>query len=378
VAFVQQLPEHVAFWLAVEKDQKYAKDGYVKHVWDYSIDFTGPSDDMQLIAPIVRETGHPLFVKTETGIGLEVFQFPYVPAMQHLADKWQCVRNLRPTGVQQSWLFFGMFGSRAEELAMWAAYSPLNRDEFLHQIAVRDFGPEVAGGVMAAWDHMSKAVTHIPAVTLTTYYIGPSYLGPAHPLVPHKGDPIPEVFYGYLYYLQELDETFSHRQLDQTKTSLVMDTLPETARQIGIEWEGESDGWDIVIAEYARAAEEARQAWEAIQHVEQLARTSADQQNLHEEMLLIELVYRTQWSCENALRFLQARRNYEGGANTNAREEMIRVARIERENALAACHIYTEAPWLDLAERTDGKFSHCADMIATKVDWIDETLDSSW
>jgi len=57
---------------------------------------------------------------------------------------------------------------------------------------------------------------------------------------------------------------------------------------------------------------------------------------------------------------------------------MIRVARIERVNALAACHIYAEAPWLDLAERTDGKFSHCADMIARKVDWIDETLDSSW
>jgi hypothetical protein len=377
VEFVRQLPEHVAFWLAVEKDQKYVKDGYVKHVWDYSIDFTGPSDDMQLVAPIVRETGHPLFVKTETGIGLEVFQFPYVPAMQHLADKWQCVRDLRPTGVQQSWLFFGMFGSRAEELAMWAVYSPLARDEFLRHIAVRDFGPEAADAVLAGWRHMSEAVTHIPAVTLTNYYIGPSYLGPAHPLVPQRGDPIPDVFHGYLFYLQELEETFSHRQMDETRTSLVMDVLPESAKQIGIEWEGESDGWDIVITEYTRAAQKARQAWEALRQAEPLIRTTADQQNLREEILLTELVYRTQWSCENVLRFLQARRDFERDSNLNAQAEMHRVAQIERENALAACHIYAEAPWLDLAERTDGTFSRCADMIATKVHWIDEYLDSS-
>jgi hypothetical protein len=56
---------------------------------------------------------------------------------------------------------------------------------------------------------------------------------------------------------------------------------------------------------------------------------------------------------------------------------MRRIARIERENALAARHIYMEAPWLDLAERTDGKFSYCADMIAVKVHWIDEYLELS-
>ena len=377
VAFVRQLPEHVAFWLAIEKDQQYQKDGYVKHVWDYSIDFTGPSDDMKRIAPLVHQTGHPLFVKTETGIGLEVFQFPYVPAMQHLADKWQCVRDLKPTGVQQSWLFFGMFGSRAEELALWAAYQPQKRDEFLHQIAIRDFGPATAEMVLDAWNLLSEAVTHLPAVTLTNYYIGPSYLGPAHPLVPRQGDAVPDEFYGYLFYLQELEETFSHRQMDETRTSLVMDTLPETARQVGIEWEGESDGWDIVIAEYTRAAESARQAWQKLREAEIVAHTAADQQNLREETLLTEVFYRTQWSCENVLRFLQARRNLERDADESAVNEMRRIARIERENALAARHIYTEAPWLDLAERTDGKFSHCTDMIAAKVHWIDEYLELS-
>jgi hypothetical protein len=91
---------------------------------DYSIDYTGPSPEIQQLAVFAHETGRPLFVKSETGIGLEVFQFPYVPAMQHLARKWQGVRSLKPQGVHQAWLFFGMAGTRAEELGLWAAYEP--------------------------------------------------------------------------------------------------------------------------------------------------------------------------------------------------------------------------------------------------------------
>jgi hypothetical protein len=53
---------------------------------------------------------------------------------------------------------------------------------------------------------------------------------------------------------------------------------------------------------------------------------------------------------------------------------MKRIARVERKNALAAAPSYREAPWLDLAARTDGKFTPCAEMIAEKVKWIDEFL----
>jgi hypothetical protein len=370
VEFIHALPEHVALWLAIEKDQHYRKGDYVKHVWDYSIDFTGPSDVMRLASRIAHETGHRLFVKTETGIGLEVFQFPYVPAMQQLADKWQRVRELAPFGVQQSWLFFGMFGSRAEELGLWAAYGGFPRDEFLRRIAMRDFGSGAAEQVTSAWAHMSEAVRHLPCVTLTNYYIGPSFLGPAHPLVPQKGDEIPDVFDGYLFYLQEAEETFSRRQIEKARTCLVMDSLPDTARAVSVAWDGDSDGWDIVIREYAAAAGEAEVAWEQLQHAQALARTPADQANLREELLLTELVYLTQRSCEHVLRFLQARRAHEQG-DASAWDEMKRVAALERENALAAVHVYDEAPWLDLAERTDGKFSRCADMIAAKVAWID-------
>lgn len=388
---VRQLPEGVAIYHHIEKDQHLRKDGYTKVIWDYSIDFTGPSDNMREVAALAHETGRPLFVKTETGIGLEAIQYPYLPAMQRLADKWQRVRELAPAGVQQSWLFYGMFGTRAEELGLWAAYAgDMERDDFLRRMATRDFGPDAVEAVLASWACMSRAVGHIPCLSLPMYYIGPSFLGPCHPLVPEKrrqdageaqlltpsqGAEVPEEFHGILFYLQELEETFSRRQTDEMKTCLVMDQLPDTAATVFMSWEGGGDGWDIVIREYARATAAAEAAWRYLQQAEPHTRTAQDKQNLREETLLTELIYRTFATCERTVRFLLARRNYEQTGDETCREEMRQLAVLERENALAALPIYREAPWLDLAERTDGKFTPCAEMIAAKVRWIDAFLE---
>jgi|GEM_PF-1660837 len=373
--FIRRLPPNVIVDHQIEKNHVLPKYGYRKHIWDYSIDFTGPSDELRHIAATVRDSGHRQFIKSETGIGLETFQFPYVPAMQRLAEKWQHVRDVRPAGVQQSWLFFGMFGSRAEELGLWAAYAPeMSRDAFLRRIASRDFGPRAADTVVASWESMSRAMGHLPCICLQTYYIGPSYLGPAHPLVPAKGATVPDVFDAYLFYLQEGEETFSRKQIEEARTSLVMADLPATARSVAMEWDDPSDGWDIVIREYAIASAEAEDAWKKLRLAATLGETESDQARLREELLLSELVYRTMVSCENTVRFLQARRDWEERGEQAARAEMERVARWERQNALDAVHIYQEAPWLDIAERTDGIYNPCAEMIAAKVAWIDEFL----
>ncbi len=370
---VRQLPDGVAVFHHVEKDQQHRKPGYTKHIWDYSIDFTGPSDNLREIARVTRERGLPLIIKTETGVGLEVFQFPYVPALQHLADKWERVRELKPSGVHQSWLFFGMFNSRAEALGLWAAYGgELGRDEFLRRLARRDFGPQAAGHVLRAWEEMSRAVQHLPVICLTIYYVGPSFLGPAHPLAVAKSGALPDVFHGHLFYLLEHEESFSHGPIDQARTCLVMDALPD-ARALGIQWEGPGDGWDIILGEYQVAARQARAAWQHLQDAAAVVSAAADRANLREEALLTELVYRTFRSCAATIEFLSARQQLEKG-DGSALEAMKAVARDERQNALDAVPLYRQAPWLDTAARTDGRFASCVDMIEAKVRLIDEFL----
>ncbi|MEI6521039.1 MAG: hypothetical protein WCO98_13510, partial [bacterium] len=368
IPFIKEMPQGIDFFLSVEKDQMYQKNGYIKHIWDYSIDFTGPSDNILLTAEACTKAGRPLFLKTETGIGLEVFQFPYVPAMQRLSEKWQNVRNLHPKGVHQSWLFFGMCNSRAEALGLWAAYAPeMTSDEFLLKIAIRDFGHDAAATVIKSWEYMSKSMGNLPVLMINDYYIGPSFLGPSHPLIPEKGMNISPVFDGYLFYLQELGETFSHSNIDETRKCLAIDEInPSNGMPIPLPDELRTS-MEILRDKYNESAINARLAWETLKTTEPLLHTTADHQNYREEVLLTELIYRTIFACSNTVKFIMARDN--GDILT-----MRAVAINEKANALSAIPIYQQAPWLDYTMRIDGYYSPAADMIKEKVRMIDEWL----
>ena len=371
---IKALPKGSGFINQIDRKHRYEKDGYSKFIWDYSIDFIGPSDQITKQAEMVKFRDLPLFLRTETGIGLEVFQYPYVPAMQRLADKWQVVRDLKPQGVHQAWLFFGMFGSRAEELGLWAAYgADMSRDEFLRSMAVRDFGPDAVEAVMKAWQYISNAMGHLPSLLLGNYYIGPGFLGPAHPLVPNRDDEVPEVFSAALFYLQEGEETFS-RARNVIKTSLVMTDIPETARDIGVDWDGPGDGWDIVLREYEMAMESTKDAVRLLLKAEKQATNPRDTENLREERLLAELIYRTFLTSMHVVEFYYRRRLFEADGDERHRKRMRRIAQHELDSSRTARHIYDDAPWLDLAERTDGSYSSCSKMLYAKMTLIQEFL----
>jgi hypothetical protein len=224
---------------------------------------------------------------------------------------------------------------------------------------------------------MGQAVRRLPVMLLSNYYVGPNFLGPCHPLIADKTRPVPEEFHAHLFYLQEGEETFSRRQLDEARACLAMTELPATARNIGMEFEGDGDGWDIVLGEYRQAVNHAYSSWKHLQAAAAACRTGADRVNLDEEMLLTELVYRTFRAVRNTLEFLLARRNLDAGHPT-ADDEMRRVARDERENAFEAATIYEKAPWLDPSMRIDGFYRPAAEMIRKKIEMLDEFLASRY
>jgi hypothetical protein len=131
--------------------------------------------------------------------------------------------------------------------------------------------------------------------------------------------------------------------------------------------------WDVVAREYGVAAREAKVAWQLMQQALALGRTAADRHALQEELWLTELIYRTFLACEHVVHFLQARDRYEAGTEA-ALTDMRRIATRERDNAAAALPIYQQARWLDINERTDGKYSSCVEMITEKVAWIDRFI----
>lgn len=357
---------------AVDKDSLYdgrtiyQKPGYRKSIWDYSLEVEEPTEYAKSAAQYAHEDNRVFIAKTETGIGIETMQLPYVPALPHLARKWEGVRRLRPDGVHQAWLFYGHHHSRAERLAAWAVYRENQPARaFLEELARADFGPAAASGVLTCWSRFGRAIKHLPCVHLGPYYQSPSFFGPCYPFFPESAAPVPEIFHVSLYYLQEHGRTFSPRQIEDCRVSMTMDQFPATPSGLGIDLDP-GLGWEVVVEEYAQAAREGRLGWEALAAVADDLESPQDRHNWEEEMALAELTWRTFLSCEHAVRFLDARRRWEETGDGRAWREMTDAARDEMKNAKAALPIYKAAPWLDPSARVDGIFPPAADCIAEK------------
>lgn len=354
----------------IDKDHCLKKEGYNKRIWDYSVDFVGPSDRILVQSNACRSRGLPLFVKTETALGLEAIHMPYVPSLHRLAQKWQNVRDLEPDGVLQSWMFYGMWGSRAEELGWWTSWHPeMSAEECVEILARRDFGPAYAA-VLEAWEAVSRAVSHLPCIP--PYFAGPWFLGPAHPLLTKEMDQLPDEFMGTLYYLQENEESLSRARLD-IPTSLVLNELPESPRSWGFQAYDKEGAWEGFMAEMGTALDESAKAFRVISKAENSDLVGHDRKRLHEEVLHVEFFHRTLISVVNALEFLMIRDRGE----TPDPGRMEAVVRDELENALLARHIYDEAPWLDISLRVDAGFPSSRKILETKIGLLRSHIDGS-
>ena len=360
LALIESLPGDVGLLSEIDKDHFMKKEGYTKRIWDYSVDFTGPSDRIKAQERACRSRGLGFFVKSETAIGLEAIHMPYVPCLQRLGEKWSNVSGLGPDGVLQSWMFFGMWGSRAEELGWWRRWRPEKTlEEALNTMASRDFG-SAWGSVVEAWKATSQAVSHLPCIP--PYFNGPWFLGPAHPLL--FGNEVPQEFMGALYFLQENEVSLSRARLDAL-SSLVLEEVPDSPRNWWFLNESGGNDWDAFIAELGLAVNNSQRAFNIISDALKMDLSSGDASRLKEEALHIEFFHRTMLSIKNTLGFLLA----EPGEG-----RMVHAGR-ELENAEAAWHLYEEAPWLDLSLRRDAGFPPSMEMLKSKINILKEHLD---
>lgn len=367
---LEGMSRNIGLLTTIDKDQWMQKDGYKKKIWDYSIDYTGPADNTINQAAAIRKRDMRLYIKNETALGLECIQFPYVPSIQRIGEKWQSVRSMEPEGVLQSWMFFGMWGSRAEELGWWTAWHPeLSVSEVVDRIARRDFGDNAAR-LVVVWAKMSEAVSHLPCIP--QYFTGPGFIGPAHPLLFDPDEPVPDLFHALLYYLQENEESFSDMVIE-AKHSLVTAKIPLPFLSYVIQPDQGQDLMDLVIGEYGLAVSAARQAAEIIAGLEPPA-DLVGAEILREERVLVGCIYRTFRSTWNTMRFLHTRDLYLQDGQPGMYEALLEIAKDELENARQAKPLFEDAPWLDLSLRVDGKFPSSLQMIDAKIKMLEAEL----
>ncbi len=188
----------------IDKDHLYRKDGYVKNIWDYSIDFLGPSDRFKAMKAAVEKRGLKLCCKTETSVSLEFHSVPYIPCLQRWGERMDIIRAQKPASIYYAYDIAGFTRSRSEELASRLSWEPAGTASGeIRKIAEREFGPKAAAGVIEGWKLFSEAIGHCSFLT-HNYYRGPSFIGAAQPLMLREEN-MPEKLSGRFFYLAEED-----------------------------------------------------------------------------------------------------------------------------------------------------------------------------
>jgi hypothetical protein len=130
---------------------------------------------------------------------------PQIPCMDRWFDRAEAFATC---GADGAWIFPAFrpfYGTSAAEINKFVWWKPVSeREALLNDLARRIAGAPAAAKLRDAWKETSTAVACSPE--LPTYYTGPYYLGPMHPMCADATAAVPPVFYGqYLFHAEIKD-----------------------------------------------------------------------------------------------------------------------------------------------------------------------------
>ncbi len=359
LGLIEKLDPGIQLVSEIDKDHLYQKEGYVKNIWDYSIDFLGPSDRFRAMKAAAGKRGLKLCTKTETSVSLEFHSIPYIPCLQRWGDRMDIIRAQKPASIYYAYDIAGFTRSRSEELAGRLSWRPTGTAaEEIGKLARRDFGPEAAPGVIEGWRLFSEAVGHCPHLT-HNYYRGPSFIGAAQPLM-LKEEHLPEKLFGRFFYLAEEDLSEGTGQALKLRPIYTEDIKISTAeiadmdRAVGL--------WEKGVAAIESAREKVPPPY------------LAEFQKEADLGAYLLTVFR---AIAAGNHFFTLRAEYAEltkGPKTSAGnragavlQEMERIAAADTENARQALAIARRDPRLDLSIRLDLDYPPLTEMIEARI-----------
>lgn len=345
----------------IDKDFHYHKDGYVKDIWDYSIDFLGPSERYKAMSEAARRRGLKVCSKTETAVSLEMNGVPYIPCLQRWGDRADVIRGQRPDSVLYAYDIAGFSRSRPEELAGRLSWEPSGpAGEEIRTIALRDFGPGAADMVIEAWRQFSEAIGHVSYLT-HGYYRGPSFIGPGQPLMLEEID-MPRALFGRFFYLAENDLSGGTSEASMLRPAYASDVMVSPAAMADMD--KASALWDKGVEKLAAA---------------RLRTTEVFRPELERELSLSAYLGTAFRAVSNANHFFSLRAEYlgllkDGELTATARtraltllSEMGAIVEADLDNARRGLDCARRDPRLDLAVRLDLDYLPLMRIIEAKI-----------
>ena len=212
-SYIAKLKPGTGIFTEIEKDAYVQKeDGVNKHLWDYSIDLIGPSERCAAQIAACKAAGIPIYLKSEPELGFEAPRLPQIPCMDRWVDRAEALASC---GADGAWVFpafrsnYGTSASEVNKFLWWDA--DVDHEALLQKLAARIAGAEAGPLLRDAWKAVSDAIPWSPEIP--SYYTGPYYLGPAHPMCADPAAELPELFNGYYLFLAEIADAEGLKKL---------------------------------------------------------------------------------------------------------------------------------------------------------------------
>jgi hypothetical protein len=368
-AFISKLGPGTAIFTEIEKDEYVAKeDGVNKHLWDYSIDLIGPGARAKAQIEACRSAGIHIYLKSEPELAFEAPRLPHIPCMDRWADRAEALASC---GADGAWVFPAFrpcFGTSAAEINKFFWWDPVPRnDDLLQQFAARLAGDEAGPRVRKAWKYVSDAIAYSPE--LPSYYTGPYYLGPAHPMCADPEAKLPGLFLGYYLFMAEIADEEGLRPrptfvISPTGNVPVFGKFYRRMEELLSSAVEEMDAARPLVPERLRLTFNAEDS--AVRWFYHTARTEA---NFYE-------------SCQlrDALLEMAGRKDLDSETVARARGMYARWREVlldEKANAEQALPVMEADVRLDFRYGGDHTFSHGADMMRAKLDLIEGELSKT-
>jgi hypothetical protein len=365
---IEKLNPGAGIFTEIEKDEIMTKpDGVVKYIGDYSIDLIGPGERAKRQVTACKAAGIPINIKSEPELGFEVPRVPYIPCLDRWADRAEALVSCGADGAWVFPYFRPYYASSSAEVFKhfwWEPVAP--KEEILLSLAKRVAGNKAGPHLRNAWRHASEAIDWSPEQP--SYYTGPYYLGPAHPMCVDPTAELPEVFYGQFLFMGESVDADGLRFRPTFVTSPTgnVPVFGKFYRNMEACLKNAVDELDVAtpsVPERNRAAFEA--ACSPIRWFYHTARTEA---NFYESCQLRDTLLTF---AEQESRTPEAIEQHRA-----LLERWKHVLLDEKANAETALPLVETDMRLDCYYGTDHKFSHGADMIRAKLKLLQTEIDS--
>jgi len=198
---IENLPDGIVMLSCFSQFVPFSRYGVKNRTDDYACCVTGPGEYFEKVYDASLKKGMPIIAKTELSQGQEFVSVPYIPVLTQHQRRWDKLREFNLAGFMGDYIHCNFRPGPCTDLMRLNIFDTkkdgelwLDSAEKLQFTASLNYGKDVSGDVVKAWDIFSEAFCdEFPYSPGVCRYPGPLQSGPTQPFYLDSGRPLKRV-----------------------------------------------------------------------------------------------------------------------------------------------------------------------------------------